>query len=258
MFNGLFSPQATNRLHPTPLRSVRTARKSRESTRIFPAICAYPRDSRAVLSLLFVCFVSFVVPPLSAAEAKTKTIVFFGDSLTAGYGLDDPLNESYPALIQRKLDAAHLPYRVVNAGLSGETSAGGLRRVDWILRQPVDVFVLALGANDGLRGIEPSVTRANLQAIVDRVRAKNPAAKIVVAGMMMPASLGADYARDYAAVFPEIAKKNHATLIPFLLEGVAARDDLNQPDRIHPTPAGHAVIAETVWKILHPLLESRP
>ncbi|HYP17642.1 MAG TPA: arylesterase [Opitutus sp.] len=185
---------------------------------------------------------------------KTKTIVFFGDSLTAGYGLDDPTSEAYPALIQAKIAAAQQPYRVVNAGLSGETSAGGLRRVDWILRQPVDIFVLALGANDGLRGIEPSVTKANLQATLDRVRAKNPATKILVAGMMMPASLGAAYAREYTAVFPDVARKNNATLIPFLLENVGGRDELNQPDRIHPTAEGQAILAETVWKHLQPLL----
>jgi acyl-CoA thioesterase-1 len=198
-----------------------------------------------------VFFVSFVV---SLRAADTKTIVFFGDSLTFGYGLDDPAAEAYPALIQQKLAAAHLPWRAVNAGLSGETSAGGLRRVDWILRQRIDVFVLALGANDGLRGIEPAVTRANLEAILARVRAKYPAARLVVAGMMMPPSMGADYARDFAAIFPVVAEKFHATLIPFLLANVAAHPDLNQPDGIHPTPAGHAIVATTVWKYLHPLL----
>jgi acyl-CoA thioesterase-1 len=197
--------------------------------------------------------VSFVVSPLRAAA--TKTIVFFGDSLTAGLGLDDPMSEAYPALIQKKISAAHLPYRVVNAGLSGETSAGGLRRIDWILRQPIDVFVLALGANDGLRGIEPSVTRANLQGILDKVRAKAPSARLVVAGMMMPLSMGEDYAREFRAVFPEIAEKNHAAFIPFLLENVGGIDRLNQPDRIHPNPAGHAIVAENVWNVLHPLLE---
>jgi len=193
-------------------------------------------------------------PSLRAADAPDRTIVFFGDSLTAGYGLDDPATDAYPARIQKKIDDARLPYRVVNAGLSGETTAGGLRRIDWILRQPIDVFVLALGANDGLRGIEPAVSRANLQAVLDRVRAKNPAAKLVVAGMMMPASMGADYARDFAAIFPAVAEKNRATLIPFLLENVAAHPDLNQADGIHPTAEGHAIVAETVWKTLRPLL----
>jgi acyl-CoA thioesterase-1 len=202
------------------------------------------------LSLLVV----FTVSPLHAAGPKT--IVFFGDSLTAGYGLDDPGSEAYPARIEKKIEAAHLPYRVVNAGLSGETSAGGLRRIDWILRQPVDIFVLALGGNDGLRGIEPAVSRTNLQGIIDRVRAKYPEAKLILAGMMIPPSMGQDYAREFAAIFPELAKKNRLSFVPFLLEGVGGSEELNQPDRIHPTSQGHAIVAETVWTTLRPLLGS--
>lgn len=189
-----------------------------------------------------------------ATAAEPRTIVFFGDSLTAGYGLDDPATEAYPARIQEKIDAAHLPWRVVNAGLSGETTSGGLRRVDWILRQPMDIFVLALGANDGLRGIEPAVSAANLQAIIDRVRAKYPDVTIVLAGMQMPPNMGEDYAREFAAMFPAVAARNHLTLIPFLLAGVGGHADLNQPDGIHPTAAGAAVVAENVWAALHPLL----
>jgi acyl-CoA thioesterase-1 len=180
--------------------------------------------------------------------------VFFGDSLTAGYGLAEPGAEAFPALIGKKIAAAKLDWRTVNAGLSGETTSGGTRRVDWVLRQPADVFVLALGANDGLRGIEPAVTRANLQRIIDRVREKNPAAHVVLAGMQLPPNLGADYTREFAAVFPALAEKNRLALVPFLLDGVAGQPDLNQPDAIHPTAAGHAIIAETVWKILRPLL----
>jgi acyl-CoA thioesterase-1 len=196
------------------------------------------------------CFVFFS----SAHSAEPRTIVFFGDSLTAGYGLTDPTTDAYPALIQEKIEQAHLDWRVVNAGLSGETSAGGLRRIDWILRQPVDVFVLALGGNDGLRGISPAVTRSNLQQILDRVRAKNPKAKLVVAGMQMPSEMGADYTRAFQEIFPEVAEKSGAAFVPFLLEGVGGHSDLNQPDRIHPTSQGHAVVAETVWKVLRPLL----
>jgi acyl-CoA thioesterase-1 len=184
----------------------------------------------------------------------SRTIVFFGDSLTAGYGLDDPATEAYPALIQGRIDAAHLPWRVVNAGLSGETTSAGLRRVEWILRQPVDVFVLALGANDGLRGIDPVVSTQNLQGIVDRVRAKYPAAKIVLAGMQLPPTLGEEYGRAFAAIFPPLAEKNHLVLIPFLLANVGGHMELNQPDNIHPTAAGAAVVAETVWQTLRPLL----
>jgi acyl-CoA thioesterase-1 len=191
---------------------------------------------------------------VSARAAERRTLVFFGDSLTAGYGLDDPATEAYPARIQEKIDAAHLPWRVVNAGLSGETTAGGLRRVDWILRQPADLFVIALGANDGLRGIEPAVSQANLQQIIDRVRATHPAAKIVLAGMQLPPTLGAEYDRDFAAMYPALAARNHLLLIPFLLADVGGRAELNQPDGVHPTAEGAAKVAETVWSVLHPLL----
>ncbi len=208
------------------------------------------------------CIVAFVAatpgrsdspsPPIE--KTATRTIVFFGDSLTAGLGLAEPAEEAFPGLIQKKLAAAHRPWRVVNAGSSGETTSGGLRRVDWILRQPVDVFVLELGGNDGLRGIEPAVSLKNLQGIIDRVRVKNPAVKILLAGMQMPPSLGPDYTRDFAAIYPALAEKNQLALVPFLLEGVGLRADLNQPDGIHPTAEGHAVVAETVWKYLAPLL----
>ena len=186
--------------------------------------------------------------------AESRTIVFFGDSLTAGYGLPDPATQAYPALIQEKIDEAHLGWRTVNAGLSGETTAGGVRRIDWILRQPIDIFVLALGANDGLRGINPAVSRSNLQQIIDRVRAKNPQTKLVLAGMQMPAEMGADFSRAFQEMYPSVAEKNDAALVPFLLDGVGGDAQLNQPDRIHPTAAGHAIIAETVWKVLRPLL----
>ena len=191
-------------------------------------------------------------PPAHRTEAHT--MVFFGDSLTAGYGLENPGAEAYPAVIQKKIDAAHLPWRVVNAGLSGETSSGGLRRLDWVLRTPPDAFVLALGANDGLRGIEPAVTRANLTRIIARVREMNPRVVILLAGMQMPPNLGPDYTRDFATLFPEIAKQNHATLVPFLLEGVGGQPELNQADGLHPTAEGHRRVAETVWSHLLPLL----
>ncbi|MGH7943723.1 MAG: arylesterase [Opitutaceae bacterium] len=196
----------------------------------------------------------FLFGAITARGSEPHTIIFFGDSLTAGYGLPDPSSESYPALIQEKIDEAGRPWRIVNAGLSGETTSAGLRRVDWILRQPVDIFVLALGANDGLRGINPSVSRDNLQKIIERVRAKNPKAKIVLAGMQIPPSMGAAFSRKFERIFPEVAEKYDATLVPFLLDGVGGRVDLNQPDRIHPTAKGHAIIADTVWKVLRPLL----
>ena len=190
----------------------------------------------------------------TASAAETKTLLFFGDSLTAGYGLEDPSIAAFPARIQKKITDAGLPWRVVNAGLSGETSAAGLRRVDWVLRQRVDVFVLELGGNDGLRGLPPEATRANLQAIIDRVRTKYPAATIVLAGIAAPPNMGADFTGAFAAIFPELAKKNHLPLIPFLLEGVAGRPELSQSDGIHPTETGHELVAETVWTVLKPLL----
>jgi acyl-CoA thioesterase-1 len=196
----------------------------------------------------------FLTGMLSARAAATRTIVFFGDSLTAGYGLNDPSSEAYPALLQQKIEAEKPGWRAVNAGLSGETTSGGLRRVDWILRQPVDIFVLALGGHDGLRGIDPAVSRANLLQILERVRAKYPQAKLVLAGMQMPPSMGADFAKAFEQMYPDVAEKTGAVLVPFLLQGVGGQLDLNLPDRIHPNAKGHAVLADTVWKTLRPLL----
>lgn len=208
---------------------------------------------RNILLLFSLVCVLGVIGQVRAAETA-RTILFFGDSLTAGYGLSDPADNAYPALIQKKIDGEHLTWRVVNAGLSGETSAAGLRRVDWILRQHVDIFVLALGANDGLRGISPSVTQENLEQILVRVRAKYPQAKLVLAGMQMPPAMGADYAKAFQAVYPTVAEKNQATLIPFLLANVGGIPKYNQGDRIHPNVEGHALLAENVWKIIRPLL----
>ena len=214
---------------------------------------------RSFRALLFVSALSFMSPASSPSSpflpaAEPKTILIFGDSLTAGLGLDDPATQAYPALLQKKIAVAGLPYRVVNGGLSGETTAAGLRRIDWMLRERVDVFVLALGGNDGLRGILPNVTRANLAGILEKVRSKYPEAKLVVAGMQMPPNLGPDYLVDYRAIFPDVAKATGATLIPFLLEGVGGVPELNQHDGIHPTAKGHAQVAETVWRVLRTLL----
>jgi len=181
-----------------------------------------------------------------------RTILFFGDSLTAGYGLSP--EEAFPALVERQLNAKGKPCRVINAGLSGETSAGGLTRIDWVLRQPVDIFVLELGANDGLRGLPLEQTRANLQAIIDKVKAKFPKAKIVVAGMMVPPNMGPEYSAGFKVLFPELAKKNNALFIPFLLEGVAGNEKLNLPDGIHPNTEGHKIVAANLVKVIEPLL----
>jgi len=190
----------------------------------------------------------------SAQATNTKTILFFGDSLTAGYGLEDPMSESFPSVVQTKIDSLKLPYKVVNGGLSGETSAGGKSRIDWLLRQKVDIFILELGANDGLRGLQTDETAKNLQAIVDKVKAKYPNAKLVLTGMMVPPNMGADYANAFKAVFPEIAKKNNMVFLPFLLNNVAGIKDLNQADGIHPTAKGAKIVADNVWGVLKPML----
>ncbi len=181
-----------------------------------------------------------------------KTILFFGDSLTAGYGLSQ--EDAFPAHVESILTKKGIDVKVVNAGLSGETSAGGLSRIDWVLRQKIDVFVLELGANDGLRGLPLDQTRSNLQAIIDKVKTKNPDVKIVLAGMMVPPNLGKEYTTEFKGIYPGLAKKNKATLIPFLLDGVAGDNKLNIADGIHPNVEGHKIVANTVIKIVEPLL----
>jgi len=188
----------------------------------------------------------------SVPAAKKKNILFFGTSLTAGYGLDP--TEAYPALIQNRIDSLKMPYNVINGGLSGETSAGGKGRIDWLLKQPVDIFVLELGANDGLRGLPVAQTIKNLQDIIDRVKAKYPDAKMVMAGMQVPPNMGAKYAADFKKMFPDLAKKNQMALIPFLLDKVGGVPKLNQADGIHPTAEGDKILAENVWIVLKGLL----
>jgi acyl-CoA thioesterase-1 len=187
-------------------------------------------------------------------SADRAVVLFLGDSLTAGYGLDP--EQAYPALIQKKIDDAALPYRVVNGGVSGETSAGARRRVDWLLRpQPVSVLVIETGANDGLRGVDPDAVRANIQAIIDRAREQTPPPRLLLLGMQALPNYGADYGRRFRAIYPELARRNGAALMPFLLEGVGGVAALNQPDGVHPTAKGQRLIAENVWNYLRPLLE---
>tara|TARA_R110002020_G_scaffold137434_2_gene306628 strand:- start:161867 stop:162547 length:681 start_codon:yes stop_codon:yes gene_type:complete len=178
----------------------------------------------------------------------SKTILFFGNSLTAGMGLD-PM-EAFPAIIQQKLDSMELDYEIINAGLSGETTAAGKNRISWVLDQKVDIFVLELGANDGLRGIPLEETRKNLQAIIDTVRAKNSDTSIILAGMQLPPNLGQDYTAGFKDIFPHLAEKNGTGLIPFLLEDVAGIPELNQSDGIHPTAEGQKIVAENVWPMI--------
>jgi len=180
------------------------------------------------------------------------TILFFGDSITAGYGLDP--EQAFPARIQERADSLGLPVETVNAGVSGETTAGGLRRVDWILQRPFDIFVLGLGGNDGLRGLDPGHTRENLQKIMDKVRENRPGVKIVLAGMEAPPNMGDDYTRQFRKVFQDLADANDVVFMPFLLEDVAGIPERNMSDGIHPTAEGHRIIAGNVWKVLEPLL----
>jgi acyl-CoA thioesterase-1 len=183
------------------------------------------------------------------------TVVFMGTSLTAGYGLADPA-QAYPALLQRRADSLGLAVRVVNAGLSGETSAGALRRVDWVLRGPMDAFVLETGANDGLRGLDVDSTRANIEAAIGRVRARYPAARVYLVQMEAPPNLGADYTRRFRAMYPAVARATGATLLPFLLEGVAGEPKLNQADGIHPNIEGARRVANTLWPAIEPLFRA--
>ncbi len=185
-------------------------------------------------------------------ESTEKLILFFGDSLTAGYGLE--LEEAFPALIQNRLDSLGLNYTVINSGLSGETTSGGRNRLDWVLNQKVDVFVLELGANDGLRGIPLTETRSNLQAMIDLVRKKNADTQIVLAGMQIPPNMGPEYTTEFRKIFPELAEANQIALIPFLLEGVAGIPELNLEDGIHPTPEGHQIMRDNVWAVLQQIV----
>jgi len=205
--------------------------------------CDQPKDEAAATS----------APP--DTTSSRAAVLFLGTSLTAGYGIG--ADRAYPALIQKKIDAAGLDYRVINAGVSGETSAGALRRVDWLLQQPVSVLVVETGANDGLRGLSADSLRANIQAILDRARQLQPAARVVLLGMQIPPNYGRTYSQQFQSVYTELAGANRVTLVPFLLEGVGGVSSLNQPDGVQPTAEGQLRIAETVWRGLEPVLRER-
>jgi len=187
------------------------------------------------------------------AEDKRKVILFYGNSITAGYGLD--ISEAFPAVIQERLDSLGYEYYVINAGLSGETSAGGLSRIDWVLKTPVDIFSLELGGNDGLRGISLDETERNLSQIIEKVKQSNPQVKIIVAGMQIPPNMGQEYTDRFKGIFPMLAEKHNTALIPFILEGVGGIPELNLPDGIHPTPEGHKMLADNVWAVLKPIID---
>jgi acyl-CoA thioesterase I len=212
------------------------------------------RTQRGLLGSLVGVIFCVALGAACAAAQTTKTILFLGDSITAGYGVDP--SEAYPALIQEKLAAERLPFKVINAGQSGDTSAGGLGRLDWLLKNHIDVLVLELGGNDGLRGLPIENIRKNLQTIIDRTRERYPQVKIIIAGMRMPPNWGGDYGRQFAVMYSDLAKKNKTAFIPFILEGVGGVRELNQPDAIHPTPSGQRLVAANVWKVLEPVAKS--
>ncbi|MFP4846720.1 arylesterase [Winogradskyella sp. PE311] len=186
-------------------------------------------------------------------ETKPQTILCFGDSITAGYGLDDS-QDAFPGVLQKKIDTLNLNYTVVNSGLSGETTAGGKSRINWVMNQAVEIFILELGANDGLRGVPLSETRLNLQTIIDVVKSKSPETKIILAGMELPPNMGQDYTSEFRQLFVDIAAQNSLAFIPFILKDVGGIAELNQNDGIHPTVEGHKIVANTVWNTLQPML----
>jgi acyl-CoA thioesterase-1 len=208
-----------------------------------------------LLALVLFALIIIVLPPATngAEPVASNKIVFMGDSLSAGFGVDP--SEAFPALIQKKIAAAGWNDQVVNAGVSGDTSADGLGRINWLLKQRIDVLILELGGNDGLRGLPVTATKTNLQAIINRTKQKYPQALIIIAGMQMPPNLGEEYNAPFRKLYPDLASTNHAALIPFLLAGVGGNPELNQPDHIHPNAVGHEIVAENVWKVLRPILE---
>lgn len=189
----------------------------------------------------------------TAVETKKKTILFFGNSLTAGYGIDQ--EDAFAGLTQDRIDSLGLDYRVINGGLSGETTAGGLSRLDWFLEDEPSIFVLELGGNDGLRGILPAESKRNLIGIIDKVRAKYPETKIILAGMQIPPNMGQEYTEEFKSIYPEVAAEKNVTLIPFLLENVGGIPELNLPDGIHPTEEGHKIVFETIWPYIELLIK---
>jgi acyl-CoA thioesterase-1 len=213
--------------------------------------------SQGWLCAFLVCWIA-MVPLIHLTAAGTSndtrgTLVVLGDSIAAGHGLDP--SEAFPALLQQKIDDARLNFNVVNAGVSGDTTSGGLRRINWLLKRQIDVLLIELGGNDGLRGISIDVTKSNLEAMIDRAREKYPDVKIILAGMQMPPNMGEEYMSQFRQVFGEVARTKNTAFIPFMLEGVGGVPKLNLPDRIHPTAEGQKIVAENAWEILKPILE---
>ena len=227
------------------------------------------RFNHPIIKLVFLLFITGILASCGSSSEKKesetqeitaqqapanaqKTILFFGNSLTAGYGIEQ--DDAFTGLTQDRIDSLGLNYRVINGGLSGETTAGGLSRLDWFLEDEPAIFILELGGNDGLRGILPSESKKNLLGIIDNVRAKYPNTEIILAGMQIPPNMGQDYTDEFKNIYPEVAAEKNVKLIPFLLEGVAGNPELNLPDGIHPTEAGHKIVFETVWPYINELI----
>ncbi|MDH3648375.1 MAG: arylesterase [Saprospiraceae bacterium] len=219
----------------------------------FLVLACQPRDRQSSLSVADREADKQVKVTDDSMNDDRKRIVCFGNSLTAGYGLEE--DQSFPALLQQRMDSLGFPYHVINAGLSGETSSGGLHRIDWILRQPLDIFILELGANDALRGLDLTATQSNLQGIVEKVRTSHPQAFIMIAGMKAPPNMGQTYTTEFEQIFSDLATENGLALLPFLLDGVAADPSLNLPDGIHPNVAGQKIVMENVWSVLQSHLD---
>ena len=206
----------------------------------------------ALLAFLFANWLAASPAAFANAATNRQIIVVLGDSIAAGSGVE--LSEAFPNLLQQRIDQRKLAYEVVNAGVSGDTTAGGARRMPWILKRKIDVLIIELGGNDGLRGIAPDETRANLEKIIQLAREKYPRVRIVLAGMEMPQNMGPEYTQKFREIFAEVAREQKTALIPFLLAGVGGKPELNLPDRIHPNPEGHRIVADNVWAVLEPLL----
>ena len=220
---------------------------------IYANLLRKTNDNRMMKNRLIFSFLFIIVLFLVNIHAQeNKTILVFGDSIAAGFGVEP--EQAFPALLQEKIDSLGLSFDVINAGLSGETSAGGLRRISWVLQRKVDIMILELGGNDGLRGIDLDNTKENLQQIITIAQSKNPDIEIIIAGMQVPPNLGIAYTKKFVDLYPQLAKENKLPLIPLILDKVGGYDKYMQPDQIHPNALGHKIVAHTVWETLETLI----
>lgn len=218
----------------------------------FSKVLKYLRFQLMTLRILTFLLL-FIGTSMATSAQEKKTILVFGDSITAGYGLEK--DQAFPAILQQKIDSVGLNYEVINGGLSGETSAGGARRINWVLQRKVDIMILELGGNDGLRGIDLSSTKQNLQAIIDQALAKYPDMEIIIAGMQVPPNLGIEYTQEFMSLYPDLAEENGLPLIPMILNKVGGFDEYMLADQIHPNEKGHHIVADTIWETLYPIIK---